>query len=427
MKRLLILCPTPREHREIPALAERLGYEIIWDEFGGDYFDDFLTRERKDNGENLDILKLIEETVQRYSGKIDGVTSAVGYPGMSATAIIAKRMGLPGPDPEPIMLCEHKYYARIAQKKYVPHATPEFYLIDPEDPRSVEAVPDSQFPFFLKPVKSCFSMNAQAVRNKSELRELSDSSLLPEGFITPFNDMWKAYTSYELSASYLLVESLLNGNQVSLEGYVENGKVVVMGIIDAIMFPGTISFSRFQYPSLLPDHVQQKMVETAEKLMTGLGYDNAMFNIELIHDPETDNVFILEVNPKIASQFPDLFENVDGISSFVPMLQLAAGDKVTFPKRQGKFKFAASCVLRTFDDANVRAVPPESELKKLKEKYPDARIQIYAQPGKRLSDMMQDVASYRYGLVNIGAQSVEELDRKFEDCKNSLSFDFARV
>jgi biotin carboxylase len=427
MKTLLVLCPTPREYREIPAIADRLGYKIIWDDFGGDYFDDFLTSERRDNGQYLDILKLIAETVQKYRGKIDGVTSAVGYPGMSATAIIAKRLGLPGPQPEPIMICEHKYYARVAQKKFVPEATTEFHLIDPKDPQTVERVPESHFPMFLKPVKSCFSMNAQAVKDKNELRELSKNSLLPTGFIKPFNDMWKAYTDYELSASYLLVESLLQGNQVSLEGYVENGNVVVMGIIDAIMFPGTISFSRFQYPSLLPEPVQRKMIATAETLMAGLGYDNAMFNIELIHDPKADGVYVLEVNPKIASQFPDLFENVDGVSSYAAMLQLAAGDKVTFSKRRGQFKFAASCVLRTFEDAEVHDVPSEQELQSLKNKYPDARIQIYAKRGKRLSDMMQDVASYRYGLVNIGAQSVEELDRKFEDCKNSLSFDFAPV
>jgi biotin carboxylase len=424
MKTLLVLCPTDREYRDIPAVARRCGYNIIWDDFGGDYFDNFLTSERKDTGEHLNILQLIDQTIEKYQGKIDGVTSAVGYPGMSATAIIAKRMGLPGPAPEPIMICEHKFYAREAQRKFVPDATPEFYLIDPDSSKTVETIPDSHFPLFLKPVKSCFSMNAQKVESKEELRGLAKTSLLPEGFIKPFNDMWIAYADYKLSASYLLVESLLHGNQVSLEGYVENGKVVVMGIIDAIMFPGTISFSRFQYPSLLPRNVQAKMVETAEKLMSGMGYDNAMFNIELIHVPETDDVFIIEVNPKIASQFPDLFEKVDGVSSYAPMLQLAAGDPVTFPRGEGPFDFSASCVLRTFEDADVRSVPSQDALKKVQEKYPDARIQIYAKKGKRLSDMMQDVSSYRYGLVNIGAKSVEDLDRKFEDCKNSLPFDF---
>src|SRR5438105_10964590 len=111
MKNILVLCPTPRELRDIPALAERLGYRIIWDEFGGDYFDDLLVKNPEGANQKLDILELIDSTIEKYKDSdLAGVTSAVGYPGMSATAIIAQRMGLPGPKPHPILLCEHKYY-----------------------------------------------------------------------------------------------------------------------------------------------------------------------------------------------------------------------------------------------------------------------------------------------------------------------------
>lgn len=78
-----------------------------------------------------------------------------------------------------------------------------------------------------------------------------------------------------LHASYLLVESLLEGSQVSLEGYVSGGRVHVMGILDAVMFPGAISFRRFQYPSALSSDVQDRMEDIAQCFLTGIGYDNA--------------------------------------------------------------------------------------------------------------------------------------------------------
>jgi len=285
----------------------------------------------------------------------------------------------------------------------------------------------TDFPAFLKPVKSCMSMNAYKVCSSTELEHHVRSALLPAGFLKPFNDMLALYPEFDLDVSSLLVEELLEGEQVSLEGYVFEGRVHVMGIIDAIMFPGTYSFKRFQYPSLLGASVQARMVQIAETLIAGIGYENALFNIELIYNPGTDQIHIIEVNPKIASQFPDLFQKVDGTSSYSVLLETALGKEPTFTRRQGQFKVAGSCVLRTFEDQRVISAPSAEQLQALSKRFPDAKIQIMAAPGKKLSDQMQDVSSYRYGLINIGANSVEELEEKFETCKSMLGFQFAPV
>jgi hypothetical protein len=248
---------------------------------------------------------------------------------------------------------------------------------------------------------------------------------MPAGFIKPFDDMVHAYTNFALHASYLLVESLLEGFQVSLEGYVFGGRVHVMGILDAVMFPGAISFKRFQYPSSLSSDVQNRMEDIARCFLTGIGYDNAPFNIEMFYDARTDRVFIIEVNPKIASQFSDLFLKVDGQHSYSALLQLALGEEPVFRRRQGEFRIAASCVLRTFEDKHVAGVPPDESIAAIVADYPDAQIEIHALTGKNLSDQMQDSQSFRYGLVNIGAGSEAELERKFADIQSRLEFRLA--
>ena len=423
-KKILVLCPTQREYRDLPALARALDCELVFDDFCGDYFDRFLARHPASDVPVLDILALIDATVARHRRTgLSGVTSGVGYPGMSAASIVARRLGLPGPSPESVMRCDHKYYSRLAQQQFVPHAVPGFQLLDPED---AEAPADiTSFPAFIKPVKSCMSINAHRVDDPDQLRRIMRSVRMPAGFIRPFDDMLKAYTSYPLHASYLLLESLLEGTQVSLEGYVFGGRAHVMGILDAVMFPNSISFKRFQYPSSLSAGVQDRMKDIAQSLLTGIGYDDAPFNIEMFYDARTDRISIIEVNPKIASQFSDLFLKVDGQHSYRALLQLAMGEEPVFRRRQGDFRIAASCVMRTFEDKHVAGVPSGASIAAIAADYPDAQIEIHALTGRNLSDQMQDSHSFRYGLVNIGAASEAELERKFAQIQRRLDFRLA--
>jgi biotin carboxylase len=423
MKKVLLISPTGREFRELPPIAEMLNCQIVFEDFAGAFFDDLLSSNHNGNRQSLEILPLIEETIRRYTRSgINGVTSGVGYPGMPVSSIIADRFSLLGPRTDRVLLCEHKYYARMAQQALVPNATVGFQLIDPENMNGL--VDSLSFPLFLKPVKSCFSINADKILNSESFRRQVGSCLLPEGFLKPLNDLLGAYTDFPLNASYLLAESLLEGTQVSLEGYVFDGRVHILGIVDSVMYPGTISFQRFEYPSRLSEDVQQRMCQIAETFISGIGYDNALFNIEFMYNTETDEIHIIEINPKIASQFTDLFEKVDGVSSYTPLIQIALGEKPHFPRRQGAFKVAASCVLRTFENQRVLSAPSKAQVDRLLKRFPDARVEISASTGKLLSDVMQDGKSFRYGLINIGADSHEELDAKFELCKSMLDFQF---
>lgn len=426
MKDLLILCPTARERRSLPVLAESIGVNLRFDDFGGDYFDDLLGEEPDLSAQPLDIIKLMDEVVRNhYDDSLAGITSGVGYPGMSATAVLTERLGLPGPKPAPILLCEHKYYSRVEQAKLVASATPKFHLIDPKDLSTIDNI--STFPGFLKPVKSCMSKNAFQIKNKDELRKHAEEALLPELFILPFNDLVRNYTDWELDANYLLYEELLEGKQVSLEGFVCKGEVTIMGIIDAIMFPGTFSFKRFQYPSRLPQDVLWRMEQIATEFMRGIGYDNAMFNMELIYNPKMDTVHIIEINPKIASQFPDLFEKVDGSNTYEVMMRIALGMDPGFIRRMGKFKIAASCVLRTFDDKLVKRIPDQENIRAVENRFPGSMVQVIATQGKKLSEQLQDSHSFRYGLINMGSDSEEELVRDFEMAADMLNYQFEPV
>lgn len=420
-RKALIISPTRREHEGLPPLAAGLDCELLFDEFAGSFFDDVLGRDGVIDAP--EVVPLIEETVRRYEGAgLSGVTSGVAYPGMPVAAVVARRLGLRGPSVESVLLCEHKYYSRLAQRALVPEATPDFGLIDPKNPRAPEWM---RFPLFVKPVKSSFSMNARLVSGEEDLRGLVASGPMPGAYLKPFDDLLDGYTDFDAGGANFIAESPLEGAQVSLEGYVSGGRARTLGVIDSIMYPGTISFKRFQYPSLLPAEVRRRMSRVAETFIEGIGYDDALFNVEFIYNAAADSVHIVEVNPKIASQFIDLFEKVDGTSSYRVLLQVALGEEPDFTRGRGTFKLAASCVLRRFEDASVLRVPSREDISALKSKLPDARVEVTAQEGRRLSDGMQDGKSFRYCVVNLGADSEEELEEKLELCERALDFRFA--
>jgi biotin carboxylase len=218
----------------------------------------------------------------------------------------------------------------------------------------------------------------------------------------------------------LIAEGLIKGVQVTVEGYSYAGEVHILGVVDSIFFPGSLAFSRFDYPSALPEGVQERMADIAGRLMSGLGFDNFMFNIEMMYDAREDRIAIIEINPRMASQFADLYEKVDGTNAYEVLLDLGCGVRPSPKRRQGKYRFAASCVLRTFEDGLVAALPCEDRLADIERAYPDIRVEIHATSGRKLSYELQDGKSFRYGIVSLGGRDRAEVLRQFAACQAEL-------
>ena len=129
---------------------------------------------------------------------------------------------------------------------------------------------------------------------------------------------------------------------------------------------------------------------------------------------------VLLINPRMASQFADLYEKLDGTSSYTVLLDIAQDRAPRFMRRQGRCGFAASFVLRSFEDHIVTALPAKADLDQLARLYPDIRIELHATVGRKLSDEFQDGRSYRYGIVNLGGRDRPDVLEQFEACRESL-------
>lgn len=416
----LLLCPTHRDDREL-ALIGGNRRKFIRHEYASLALEEMVSQYGSVPPPFADPLAEIETILTKLSGTvIAGVISTDDYPGSALACAVAQHLNLPGASPAANLLCQHKYHARRLQHAVVPEAVPSFARVDVSE---IMAMPSPiALPAFVKPVKSFFSIGAQRVDSERQLMSMKSHWAFRHAFFRPFERLFEHYVGLPMESGYLLAESLLSGRQCTLEGYAFGGDVQVVGIVDSVMFPGTNVFERFEYPSILPGPVQDRMAAIARTFMASLGYRDAMFNIEFIYDPVADTVSIVEVNPRMASQFADLYEKVDGFNTYAVLLDLAAGREPRLSRREGQHRTAASFVLRSFEDMHVAALPSVHNLERLSLRHPDARIEILATAGSALSLEMQDGQSFRYGVVNVGARDRQELLEKFEEFRRDLGF-----
>ena len=409
--RICLVCPTMWDEAELPGAAARTGIAVR--PFGTDVSEDPAS---------FDAAAFIASAARVIrEERLDGVVASDDYPGSIVAAALAHELRLPGPSPEAVLRCQHKYYSRLAQRECVPEAVPEFDLVDPHALAASAARLD--YPVFAKPVKSFFSLFARSVADAAALETLSlEACEHLAGFVRPLEELLRRYTRLPLGGGYLLAERPLRGLQATIEGFVFEGEVGIVGVVDSIMFPGTTSFRRFEYPSALPAPVQARMTGIAARFVRHIGFDNGLFNIETMYDPHADTVHIIEVNPRMCPQFADLMEKVNGVNTYEILLAIAARRRPVVRRSGAPCRAAASIVGRVFEDKLVKRVPQASDLAILATRFPDARVKVLCREGHLLSEELQDGASYRYALLHLGGEDQAHVQARYEEALALLPF-----
>jgi len=377
-------------------------------------------------------LRLLTFDVRRYVERIvtlaqrRGVAAVISPHEPFGTLIAAEaaaRLGLPGPSPRAILTAQHKYYARAALARVMPEAVPRFGVF-PMDLDRVRDLPLA-FPFFVKPVKACFSVLARRVDSRDELRRHLSfrplERLIGERLIRPFDDLRLDHPDLEIDAQHCVAEELIEGIQVNVDGYADRGRFRILGVVDELMYPGTLAFNRFEYPSSLPVELQERMGGIAETAMRAVGFDHGLFNVELCYDPREGSVKVIEINPRVASQFVTLYEWVDGVRLYELMIALALGETPPRKAHAQSRSYAASFVFRRFDGRAVRS-PGRSRLARVAGRHPDARLMLYLKRGASLRREMKWLGSHRYAVLNLRGDDRLHLYARYRDIRDTLGF-----
>ena len=223
-----------------------------------------------------------------------------------------------------------------------------------------------------------------------------------------------------------IAETPMTGCQVNIDGFAQNGKVTILGVVDAVMYPGTHAFKRFEFPSRLPQAAQDAAAERANQLLEALGYAQGFFNVEAFVEPgNTVNRFevrIIEINPRMARQLTSIYQAVKEFDCWNALMALACGLPVQ-ANEKGSVGHAASFVRRSFDGA-LPASPTAAQVAQVYAQFPEARLHLYLSPrGFGKARELKWVGSYRYAVTNLAAASRKQLFERYEEVLNTLGWE----
>ena len=337
--------------------------------------------------------------------------------GALAAAMLAERMGWPGTPVQAVLACQHKLHARQVLQSVCPEANLPF---QPLDAAYGEPAPtDLHYPLFVKPVKAAFSVLARTVADHAALHAHTRFGAwelqLIRHLVEPFEQVARERLPQAGTAHRMLLEQPIKGHQYNLDGYVFDGKVVRIGVVDAAMYPGTDAFMRFDYPSRLPLPVHEQATDVARRFLQAIGFNHGMFNMEFFHDPATGKLTVIEFNPRMASQFSDLYQRVDGLDLHRMALELAWGrDPGALLRAAPSAAAASSFVYRIHDPATPVQMPRPQQQIDFELAFPDGLLFNFPKPRSAMQRDFKWLGSYRYAIIHLGGQDVHDLRRRCE-------------
>ena len=362
--------------------------------------------------------------------------------GTLAAAMLAEKMGWPGTPPAAVVACQHKLYARQILQQVCPEANVAFQRM----PAAYgEPVPDGlSYPIFVKPVKAAFSVLAKIVYSQEELHQFTRFGAYElwviKRLVEPFERIAKKLlptlpqvgTSQAGTAHSMILEAPANtatAQQYSLDGIAFEGIIKPLGVVDSVMYPDTQAFMRFDYPSKLSQSIQDRALDVATKFLSAIGYNHGLFNMEFFYDAETDKLTVIEFNPRMASQFADLYLRVDGVDLYAMALELAHGrNPWLLPMHAPTALVATSAVYRVFDSARpllLQSIPPmpsAAQLLDLKKQFPDQLLLSFPKTGGSTARDFKWLGSYRYGILHVGGCSDGDLKSRLIAASNLLGW-----
>ncbi len=344
-----------------------------------------------------------------------GVVSHHEQFGALAAALVAEKLDLPGTPVQAILACQHKLHARRVLAQVCPEASVTFEDLDA---RYGGAIPDGlRYPAYVKPIKAAFSVLARHVANRDELhrhtrfgrRELWVIRRLVE----PFERVARARLPQAGTAHRMMLEQPVQATQYNLDGWVWNGQAHPLGVVDAIMYPGTQAFMRWEHPSHLPAGVQAQALDVAQRFLKAVGFTQGLFNMEFFHDAATGKLSVIEFNPRLASQFSDLYRHVHGLDPHAMSIEMALGrDPALLPRGAPTAGAAASLVYRAFTPGAAPPMPTAAQRAALMQRFPNALLFLQPKAGHSLERDFKWLGNHRYGILHLQGRDPQDLRQR---------------
>lgn len=331
--------------------------------------------------------ELLLKNYQGFVGLIDSSALLASY--------LNNKIGAPCTNPMQLAKIQDKYLSRLIQQA-------SGYAHDVNSSDNIEGEID--YPIFAKPRRGSMSFMADIIHNADDLKVLTAEHT--RKMMLANNKKWsKLYkligASEELTSgldSFVVEPLLIDGIQVTLDGYTYGNEVDFFGFTKSVFLPNKISFKRFDYPYNFSSKLQKKLLKNAKEFVTVSGLANSLFNIEYKVDIDKNKFEMVEINTRPSSQFMYPIEQITNIHPLDVALSIVTGKEVDLNKSNMNSEISIF-ILRRENDAQVTKIPTNDEMRWLHKIDINARWKVFAQVGERLSDHPNDSRTFRYAEI----------------------------
>jgi biotin carboxylase len=254
-----------------------------------------------------------------HAARADAVTTTGSEVSLKATAALAERLGLPFyADPETVRRCQEKDAMRSAYAA-AGLAVPAFARCETLD--QARAVAREQgFPLVVKPARGWGQRGVARVENDSELDRAFEAA--------------RAHSA-SVGLPLAVVEAWIEGRELSVNGWVEDGELVSYCVTERITVPGKRPLGVMVaevYPSGLPPEDEARVVTEARRGARALGHLRGPCYSQVALGPQ--GCFLYETAARLGGGFDaDVTRLASGVDLYDRVLGVALGDAAL--ERQG--------------------------------------------------------------------------------------------
>jgi biotin carboxylase len=272
------------------------------------------------------------------------------------------------------------------------------------------------YPLFVKPVKATFSVLARRCDTPEQLIEHLRfkpwEKHIIQRLIAPHDQALRRFPEFRIGSQHLVIEPVLRGRQINVDGFVHGGNVHLLGITDEVMYPGTMAFLRFQFTGTSDERLAARVRDAIERTVRALDLDHGFFNLEFFVDEATDALTLIEVNPRLAAQLAQFYEWVLGVDTYELGFAMALGRPLPMA-RGARWGAAASFVWRSFDGTSCPRLPTPEDRQWLAREFPEARLELYPKRGAALQRDIKWLGSHRWAVLNMPGRDADDLRLRY--------------
>lgn len=255
--------------------------------------------------------------------KFDAVTIKTSEWLTPLVALLAKQYGCIGNEPIVAFNCRSKYHMRKAlEKGNVP--IPKFKLCKNYE-ELIEGIREIKTPCVAKPVGGNASYGTFMIRDEKDLETLKENyensiKFLKEkaidGDVFAFNkeemDLIGVNDHVDMVTDYL-VEEYMDGHEISIDSFVQNGKVTMMGVEDQIRmtYPYFMQLAA-RLPYIYEDGEKETIQKLLEDTMNAMNIKNSATHTEIMFTSQGPK--IVELGCRIGGD--DLHETILEVTGY---------------------------------------------------------------------------------------------------------------